>query len=90
MLVVKAVYDRGQIRLLEPVPLQIAGPQEVTVTFAEVKVVPISQVALKRQQAKEATLALFGLLNTLSVEQMKAFDMALQRTQFLGTREIAW
>ncbi|HLB47377.1 MAG TPA: hypothetical protein VJL59_10270 [Anaerolineales bacterium] len=81
MLVVKGVYERGQIRLIEPVPSQIEGPREVTVTFAETRAT---------SKARGSALALIGLLNTLTAEQMVAFDKALQRTPFLGAREIVW
>lgn len=81
MLIVKGVYERGQIRLIEPVPPQIEGPREVTVTFVEAKA---------RPNARESALALIGLLNTLTAEQMIAFDKALHRAPFFGAREIVW
>ncbi len=81
VLVVKGIYERGQIRLIEPVPSQIEGPREVTVTFSETKA---------RLKARESALALIGLLNTLTPEQMIAFDKALQRPPFFGARKIVW
>jgi hypothetical protein len=81
MLIVKGIYEHGQIRLTEPVPTQINEPSEVTVTFSS-----LEPMAAKKQSA----LALIGLLNTLTESQLSAFDNALQRKPFFGSREIEW
>ncbi len=92
MLIIRGVYEHGEIRLLEPVPPQVKEAQEVTVTFIEPQPVSGSTSSpAKRTEATNAALLLIGLLKTLTAEQMAAFDAALERrSSFFGPREVAW
>ncbi|MBI3763031.1 MAG: hypothetical protein HY260_14375 [Chloroflexi bacterium] len=84
MLVVKGIYERGLVRLLEPLPADTPEPLEVTVTFAEptnghtVAVDPVTLAALE---------GIIGLLNDLTPEELNKFDEAVQRrSPFFGPR----
>lgn len=96
MLMIKGIYEHGQVRLLEPVPPYIAEPQKVTVTFVEPQTeedssVTVQQVQAELNEATDAALALIGLLNTLSPEQLETFDSTLERrSPFFGPREMTW
>ena len=87
MFTVKGVYEDGRIRLLEPVPPGLPEPQEVTVTFAE----PVTGNGSTNPEAVEAALALIGLLDHLTPEQLAEFDAAVERhSPFFGPREVTW
>jgi hypothetical protein len=87
MISVKGVYKDGQVTLLEPVPPQLVGPQEVTVTFEEVTSVGKDVT----DEAAAASLAILGLLEDMDPEQEEAFDAALKRDNtFFGPREATW
>lgn len=95
MLVIKGVYEHGQVRLLEPVPSNIEEPQEVTVAFDEPQTEQESQVAQSGQTqvdvTTDAALALIGLLDDLTPEQLEAFDSIVERrSPFFGPREVTW
>lgn len=95
MLVIKGIYEHGQVRLLGLVPAHITEPQEVTVTFVEPQEgdshAILQQAQAELNEATDAAFALIGLLNNLTPEQLEAFDNILKRrSPFFGPREIAW
>ena len=82
-LVIEGVCEDGHVRLLEPVPEDVEGPQRVVVIFGESKGETLETVSRSIEAESSETsrdaLALIGLLDDLTPEQLETFDEATKR-----------
>jgi len=95
LLMIKGVYEDGRVRLLEPVPEEVEGPQRVVVIFGEPDKETLETVSKQKEaksgEASRAALGLVGLLEDLTPEQLEVFDDAIKRrSPFFGPREVSW